>query len=244
MARELARTLPDLPRWVETRGMLLAGRCNVYKGPRGKDGYAIRGTHEPLVCIVGSPRAETIRSAVEDLVPDLRVLVPLDSRDLVAAALPGWMATTATIHRLGEGGLAPDSTFAPGDILTSVEIRLLRPEEAEGVLARLPAGLRDEIAWGMSRSPMATAFVDGEPAAFCYASWETEGLWDISIDTLEPFRRRGLAERCIRFLSPQMTERGKQAVWGAEDWNIPSLRLAAKLGFVPVDRLVLFSPPG
>lgn len=239
MARELARTLPDLPRWVETRGMLLAGRCTVYQGPRGKEGYAIRGTHEPLVCIVGSPRAETIRAAVEGLVPDLRVLAPLESRGLVAAALPGWTAMTATIHRLGEGGLVPDASTEPA----GVEIRLLRPEEAQTVLTRLPEGLRGEIAWGMSRSPMATAFVEGEPAAFCYASWETEGLWDISIDTLEPFRRRGLAERCIRFLSPQMAERGKQAVWGAEDWNVPSLRLAAKLGFVPVDRLVLFSPP-
>jgi GNAT superfamily N-acetyltransferase len=173
----------------------------------------------------------------------LRVLAPLDVRDLVAAALPGWTATTATVHRLGEGGLAPDASPEPAGVPKDVDIRLLRPEEAEGVLARLPEGLRGEIAWGMSRSPMATAFVEGEPAAFCYASWETEGLWDISIDTLEPFRRRGLAERCIRFLSPQMAERGKQAVWGAEDWNVPSLRLAAKLGFVPVDRLVLFSPP-
>lgn len=237
MARELARALPDLPRWVETRGMLLAGHCTVYSG--GGDGYAVRGAHEPLVCVVGSPGAEAIRAAVESRVPDLRVLAPLESRDLIAAALPGWTATTATIHRLGEGGLAPD----PEPAEASTEVRLLRPEEAEAVLARLPEGLRDEIAWGMSRSPMAAAFVAGEPAAFCYASWETEGLWDVSIDTLEPFRRRGLAERCVRFLAPQMEERGKQAVWGAEDWNAPSLRLAAKLGFVPVDRLVLFSPP-
>jgi hypothetical protein len=36
---------------------------------------------------------------------------------------------------------------------------------------------------------------------------------------------------------------GRRPVWGALDSNLPSLRLAARLGFRPVDRLVVFNPP-
>jgi hypothetical protein len=32
-------------------------------------------------------------------------------------------------------------------------------------------------------------------------------------------------------------------VWGAEETNLPSLRLAARLGFVPVDELLVFRAP-
>ena len=32
---------------------------------------------------------------------------------------------------------------------------------------------------------------------------------------------------------------GRRPVWGAEDGNVASLRLAAKLGFEPVDRLAV-----
>ncbi len=35
-----------------------------------------------------------------------------------------------------------------------------------------------------------------------------------------------------------------RAVWGADETNLPSLRLAAKLGFVPADEVLVFHPPG
>jgi RimJ/RimL family protein N-acetyltransferase len=35
---------------------------------------------------------------------------------------------------------------------------------------------------------------------------------------------------------------GKEPVWGAVEFNAPSMRLAAKLGFVPVDRVFVFEP--
>jgi RimJ/RimL family protein N-acetyltransferase len=39
----------------------------------------------------------------------------------------------------------------------------------------------------------------------------------------------------------QMKNRGRSPVWGSVVSNIPSMRLAEKLGFVPVDRLIVFS---
>jgi GNAT superfamily N-acetyltransferase len=150
----------------------------------------------------------------------------------VARALPDWSPASATIHLL-EPGRWPEPD-------PSVNVGLLQDDL---LLALLPEGIRNEIGWALPRATVAVAFSDGFPASICYSCWETETLWDISIETVPELRRRGLAEACTAFLMRTMRERGKEPVWGAEDSNLPSLRLAAKMGFVPVDRLILFAPP-
>ena len=228
--QNLARSLPDIPRWVETRGLLLGGRCTVAGSP---EGFLVKALDGPLVCCVGRPDPETIRAAVSDGPgPDLRVLVLPVNADHAAQALPGWSRGSATIHLL-EPGRWPEPD-------PSVDIRLL---QGDLLLALLPDSLRGEIAWALPRATVAVAFADDVPASICYSCWETETLWDISIETVPEFRRRGLAEACTAFLMRTMRERGKQPVWGAEDSNLPSLQLAAKMGFMPVDRLILFAPP-
>ena len=62
------------------------------------------------------------------------------------------------------------------------------------------------------------------------------------IDTLEGFRNRGHAARCVAFMVEYMKGKDLRPVWGTEEWNRASLGLAAKLGFVPVDSLLVFHP--
>ncbi len=57
------------------------------------------------------------------------------------------------------------------------------------------------------------------------------------MDTLAGHRRRGYAEWCIACLIRHLRVRGKELVWGAVETNVASMRLAAKLGFAPVDRV-------
>jgi GNAT superfamily N-acetyltransferase len=233
---DLAAALPDIPRWVETRALLLSGRCRVFTGSDPAAGFMVRGDREPLICVVGRPEAAAVREAARGTDPERRVLAPLSSAEYLRGILPDWRVATATVHRLG-----PDAGPFPQP---ASDLRLVEPgAERERIATRLPAGLREELTRLPPEAAMAVAVADGEPAAVCYAAWETETLWDLSIDTLEPFRRRGLAARLSAFLIAQMRERGKEPVWGAEDDNTASLRLAAKLGFVPVDRLVLLAPP-
>lgn len=227
--QDLASALPDIPRFVETRGLLLGGRCMV---TGSRDGFVVKALDGPLVCCVGLPDPETIREAAAIPAPDLRVLVQPENEEHAALALPGWHRGSATIHLL-EPGRWPEPD-------PSVDVRLLQDDL---LLALLPEGLRNEITWALPRATVAVAFADDLPASICYSCWETESLWDISIETVPELRRRGLAEACTAFLMRTMRERGKEPVWGAEDSNLPSLRLAEKMGFVPVDRLVLFSPP-
>lgn len=227
--KALAGSLPDIPRWVETRGLLLSGRGTVILSPGG---FLVKALDGPLVCCAGRPDPDSIRAAVADPAPDLRVLAPLEEAEHLARALPEWRQLTATIHLLAPG-------VRPA-VDPAADIRLLQDGS---LLELLPEELHEEISWALPHATVAVAFAEGIPASICYSCWETETLWDISIDTLEEFRRRGLAEACTAFLIERMRERGKEPVWGAEDTNVPSLRLAAKMGFVPVDRLVLFAPP-
>ena len=53
---------------------------------------------------------------------------------------------------------------------------------------------------------------------------------------------QGYAARCVSHMVDEMRRRGKEPVWAAEETNAPSMRLAAKLGFVPVDGLLLCRP--
>jgi RimJ/RimL family protein N-acetyltransferase len=77
----------------------------------------------------------------------------------------------------------------------------------------------------------------------CYAGWRTEKWWDVSIDTVEAYRRRGYAARAVRFMIGHMAGLGQAPVWGALESNIASMHLAASLGFVAIDQLAVFSQP-
>jgi len=232
---DLARTLPDTAGWVDIRGLLLSGRCRLHSDAGGQ---AARSTRTPLAAAVGRPSPATLGQALQGGGSDLRLLARPEDAVAVAAALaacqPGWTTGGAILHRLPPGAELSRPTEG---------VRLLGPEDG-GLVARLPAGLREEITEALTFAPTAAALVDGRIAAVCYAALETETLWDISIDTVAELRRRGLAARAVAFLARVMKERGKQPVWGAEESNAASLALAAKLGFEPVDRLAVFAPPG
>ena len=107
----------------------------------------------------------------------------------------------------------------------------------------MPPDLLSELRLAALSSPIATGLDGARPVSFCYAASQTESLWDIAIDTLEEYRNFGHAARCVAYMVEYMCRRGKTPVWGAEEWNRASLGLAAKLGFVPVDELVVFHPP-
>jgi GNAT superfamily N-acetyltransferase len=85
----------------------------------------------------------------------------------------------------------------------------------------------------VSRRPIAVAIIDGRPVTFCYAAFTTERFWDVSVETLEQYRRRGLAAACFLSLAAHMGDSGRNPAWGAMMDNPASLGLASKLGFVP-----------
>jgi GNAT superfamily N-acetyltransferase len=238
----LAHALPDIPRWLYARSMLLSGQCEVLGLAEGgpEPQFVARELEESehrTVCVVGSPPLDAIREAARRNRNGGEALATQEGASHILSALPDWKATRATLHLLGDTPRLPR--------LVGGEVRPFGAADLATVADNLPEGLRSELEVALAGgAPAVAALADGRPVSFCYVADETEGLWDISIDTLEPYRRQGYAARCVSYMVDEMRWRGKEPVWAAEETNLPSMRLAAKLGFVPVDGLLLFRPSG
>ena len=227
----LAGRLPDLPRLVETRGMLLSGDCELIGDvPAGH--CVVRSAAAGVAAVVGQPDADALRQAVADgSIVD--VLCPEDAASCATEALPAWRPQPALIHTLGPGCAAAGRS-------PRAELRLVKTEDALP-LHHVPLALRREYERARRQSAFAVALAEGLPVSFAYVPWETETLCDVSIDTLPGYRRRGLAAATVQLLVDHIAARGKQPVWGALTDNAGSLALARRLGFTPVDRLIVLS---
>lgn len=244
-AAELAAQLPDEPGLVDTRGMLLSGRCQVLIGDP-QEGFVVLATDWSVASVVGRPDPALIREATRRYgTTPFNVLIRPEQAAWVHPVLPGWRARQVVIHTLA-GRPRP----APG----WADVRLFDVVSAPP-LDHLPAGLRRELGLAMGHPgaagrshdrtpiPIAAAFERGLPVSFCYPVWCTERWWDVSVDTLEAYRRRGLGSHVSIAMIRRMTATGLAPVWGALDDNHASLGLAAKLGFIATDRLMLLTSP-
>jgi GNAT superfamily N-acetyltransferase len=247
--RDLAARLPDAAHCIDLRGLLLSGRCRVFpEWPAEGEGFVARSIDFPYAAVAGTPSREAILAAVdgadaaatawagEESVGEWHLLVPPETADAVQAMLPpAWQRREVVLHSLA--GDVP----AAGEAPPGTDVRLAPDGHAAAGfdLSHLPPALGREYAGEhVGCRPLAAAFVDGRAAAFCYAPISTETLWDVAVDTLEPYRRRGLAAACYRLLAAHLAEeQGLAPVWGALAENRASIRLAAKLGFTPAAEL-------
>ena len=237
----LAGSLPDVPRWLYARSMLLAGRCEVLGLEEARSGPSfvareLEEREDRWFCVVGHPSGEALREAARRNGDGGEILATREGAPRVIGALPGWTATRVVVHLLGDPSRLP--RFAEG------EVKPFGARDLDAASGDLPEELRSYLgsAVGARGALVAASLADGRPVSFCCAEDETEGLWDIAIETLEGHRKRGHAGRCVSWMVAEMRRRGKEPVWAAEETNAASLRLAAKLGFVPADELVLFRP--
>jgi GNAT superfamily N-acetyltransferase len=228
----LLSAVPDQPRWVELRAMLLSGQCEVYGLEDAERlSFVVRHEEMEMVAIYGRPAPDVIRRVVALPPSPETVLCPPEDRGHVAEALPEWRSELATIYRLTNGERLPE---VPADA-----VHLLSLSEIEA-MTHAPAELKEELIDAATHSPVAATCVGQLPVSFCYAGSQTESLWDISIDTLAGYRNRGYAALCVSFLTGHFRRRGLAPVWGALESNIPSMRLAEKLGFTSVDQIVVW----
>ncbi|MEM7305129.1 MAG: GNAT family N-acetyltransferase [Planctomycetota bacterium] len=226
---ELLDAVPDEPRWIEARALVLSGDCGVFGGAGG---WVLRNEQPGgrLVVLVGRPSPAVLDEALSGR-PGSEVLTAPEDEEANAAQLPGWSRERAVLHELADPArLAPDDGT----------VRALTPEDS---LAHLPAALREEMEGALSRHAVHAAFEADVAASFAYACWRTETRFDMSIDTAPWFRRRGLARRAASALIRAEADAGRRPVWGAMASNEASLRLAEALGFRAVDEIACFSAP-
>jgi GNAT superfamily N-acetyltransferase len=232
--QSLAQCLPDLPRWVEVRDLLLSGDGEVtglVETPALA--FIIREPGERTAFVVGAPPASALQAMARALGPGGRLYAPHEQTAWLAAALPAGQTQRVFLHTLAQPQRLP--RVVPGQVDFMDPTKLAQYD--------LPSDLLTDLQAASAYTAVAAAWVDGRPVSFCYAGSETEALWDISIDTLPAYRRQGHAARCVAFLVAHQRRMGRQPVWGAVESNPASWRLAEKIGFARVDELVEFSFP-
>jgi RimJ/RimL family protein N-acetyltransferase len=223
--------VPDEPGLVDFRGLLLSGSAHIL----GDDnGWLVVDERSPLTCAIGPPGADLLRQVLNGS-SGRYLIAPGEDAQALAIALPDWKIGGVTLHVQR----TPRPRPARLPVWTFTRQSTAWPTFD---LPHVPARLREELRAANERSIVVTTWMDDRPVAFAYAALMTERWFDVSIDTVEPYRRKGAATAAVSTLIDLMRVSGREAVWGADDRNDASLAMAAAMGFSPVARLVLLSP--
>jgi hypothetical protein len=219
--------VPDAPEWVEARAIAAddAAWAIPSAGSGGK-GWVIGSDAARLMIAVGSVKAgEAIEALAAGDEDGWTLLAAIERDDVVAAAeTAGHGAARAAIHTL---------PAAARDALPALEGAALLG--ADDSLDEIPRPLAEELRIAIARGrPVWAVRVDGVPASFAYAPWRSEAWFDVSVDTLQRFRQLGLGTVVASAMIRGERELGREPVWGSDEANAASMRLAARLGFVRV----------
>ena len=248
--------VPDLPRWIDTRGMLLSGRADVYTYAADSSlaGLIVVVRDAALLSIAGRPPETKITEVIATLSGDVNVLAQMEDADYVGHTLPGWRRQRAIVHTLPQvpdAGTDDDSQARVFTIDSAPRFdhvpESLRRELLDALrgrtVSRFVPGALPPSGTRVNRImvPMAAVWADGRPVSFCYPVWQTETLWDVSIETLEGYRRLGYGAGAARMLIRHLRRSGRSPVWGALETNVGSRALAARLGFVEAGGLTVFT---
>lgn len=205
--------LPDEPRWVEAHG--IAADPTSWQRALGA-GAAVGNDRARLVVAYGDADPALVRALANELATHTFLVT-----DELVPAVPRH-PQRAILHTL------PDPDMLPG-----YEGATLLED-----FTHVPAALADELrghrVWA--------AYVDGAPVSFAYAPWRSARWFDISVDTLPAARQLGLGTIVAAAMIHDERAQGREPVWGADESNTASLRLAKRLGFVAVDEIWVAPP--
>ncbi|HEX4420608.1 MAG TPA: GNAT family N-acetyltransferase [Kofleriaceae bacterium] len=238
--------LPDLPRWIEAHG--IAADPESWRRRLG-GGFAVGHAVARLIVVAGAADPASVAALAHEL-PHHTMLIAIERKDLARAT--GRRVVRAVLHTLPapapadglddafpdlEGAVAPGPV--PADDLDGAFLDLegAVPLPAEVSLAHLPEALAAELERARGQRTVWTAFVDERPVSFAYAPWRSARWFDVSVDTLPEARQLGLGRIVAAAMIRDERVHGRAPVWGADDDNAASLRLARSLGFVAVDAL-------
>jgi hypothetical protein len=209
--------------------MLLRGNAVAFAGDNASD-WILCDPVNHLIYLSGCPRAGLLRQAL-DLFPDaLSVIAGCEHAGALADVLRGWTSDRIRVHTLSRQRLSRPA---------AVSVSWLRPSE----IATIGAGdrlLRETLMEASREVPVAAARVNGRPVSFCFASSQTETLWNVSVETPEPFRQKHFGAACAAWSIAHYLACGKRPVWGAAESNPASRHMAESIGLVECGQFTLF----
>ncbi len=229
----LAIGVPDEPRWVEAHG--IAAAPSSWRRELGERAIAVGNDTARLIVLCDPDAARVSPRALIETVAGLAREHPrhtwlVTHEDLALAVdLPRHHVARALLH-----------TLADPDALPDLEGAIPLPIDAP--LDHLAPDVAEELVLARRHEPIWCAYVDGRPAAFAHAPWQSPRWFDVSVETAPEARQLGLGTLVAAALIRDQRARGREPVWAADEANAASLRLAARLGFVAIDELFVVAP--
>jgi ribosomal protein S18 acetylase RimI-like enzyme len=104
------------------------------------------------------------------------------------------------------------------------------PREAQ------PVGFWGDLPTSLTKGLAVGAIVKGKVVGTSFVAARGQQYADVGVYVLKNYRRRGLATAAASLLARSVQSDGLIPVWSCGSHNIPSLRLARKLGFMEVSR--------
>ncbi|OGN95665.1 MAG: hypothetical protein A2Z77_07765 [Chloroflexi bacterium RBG_13_51_36] len=104
------------------------------------------------------------------------------------------------------------------------------PHEAQ------PIGFWRDLRTSLIEGLVAGAIVEGKVVATSFVAARGQRYVDIGVYVLENYRQRGLATAAASLVARSVQSDGLIPVWSCGSHNLPSLKLARKLGFTEVSR--------
>jgi GNAT superfamily N-acetyltransferase len=89
---------------------------------------------------------------------------------------------------------------------------------------------------------VAGAIADGRLVGIAHVGALTERYADVGVSTLEQYRGHGISTAAAALVCTAIQDTGRTPVWSCGEDNIPSRRVAEKLGFEFVERRVYVIP--
>ncbi len=139
------------------------------------------------------------------------------------------------------GTLTNPARMAVPDVrrLTEADVPLM--EEANAALTM--TGWRfGSAAAQIADGYAAGAIVDGTLVAVAFTASRSPRYGEVGIHTLAPYRGRGYAAAAAALVAADLHRVGLTVIWSTSTENLPSRRIAAKLGLVEVSRRVYLYP--
>jgi len=115
-------------------------------------------------------------------------------------------------------------------VLEDLTLLEILPSEAR------PIGFWGDLRTSLREGLVAGAIVEGKVVATSFVAARGQRYVDIGVHVLENYRRRGLATAAASLITRSVQSDGLTPVWSCGSHNLPSLKLARKLGFVEVSR--------
>lgn len=233
----LLATLTENPETVISIHVLTRGDCNVYmsRDQRFRPVAVLQPKELPSEPTGFGSDADGLWQQLTQvkgwqcILVDKEVGLPLG--EIISSQLKTPVSFLDDIYHIPRGQVLP---FENESVrwLTLDDLTLLEtlPPEAQ------PIGFWGNLRTSLTKGLAAGAIVEGKVVATSFIAARGQRYADIGVYVLENYRRRGLATDAASLVARSAQRDGLVPVWSCGSHNLPSLKLARKLGFIEVSK--------